>query len=230
MGLGWIELGLARHGRAVRHFTRALKLAPDTSDAVAGLVASRPFDFTEGKSVAGISEGDLDDRLVALIAGLRLAAASDWDAVAALDAELGRIGPGEVLFEEASRLRARWRLATEDPEACAEAQAIVEVLLSRSWNPMDALLRARAAIAADRPAAAWGSLSRIAELPRANDQAGVLIERALEIAEAWPEEIARDLRIRLRSGPTAQPGSELTHGPAPWAALTDQPAPRGTPR
>ena len=229
-GLGWIELGLARHGRAVRHFTRALELAPDTSDAVAGLVASRPFDFTEGKSVEGISQGDLDDRLVALIAGLRLAAASDWDAVAALDAELGRIGPGEVLFEEASRLRARWRLATEDPEACAEAQAILEMLLSRSWNAVDALLRARAAIAADRPVAAWGSLSRIAELPRASDQAEVLIERALEIAEALPEEMARDLRIRLRSGPTAQPGSEVAHGPAPWAALTDQPAPRGTPR
>jgi hypothetical protein len=95
---------------------------------------------------------------------------------------------------------------------------------------MDALLRARAAIAANRPVAAWGALSRIAEMPRASDQAEVLIERALEIAEALPEEIARDLRIRLRSGPTAQPGSEVAHGPAPWTALTDQPAPRGTPR
>ena len=40
-GLGWVELGLGRPGRAARHFTRALELEPDASDAVAGLVASR---------------------------------------------------------------------------------------------------------------------------------------------------------------------------------------------
>jgi spermidine synthase len=199
-GLGWVELGLARPARAARHFTRALELAPDAGDAVAGLVASRPFAFAQGRSVAGISEGDLDDRLVALIAGRRHAAAEDWDAVAALDAELGRIGPGEASFEEASRLRARWRLATEDPEAGAEAQAIVETLLSRNWLPLDALLRARAAIAADRPVAAWGSLMRIAEMSPEHQQREALVEPALEIAEALPEETARDLRIRLRSG------------------------------
>ena len=200
-GLGWIELGLARPGRAARHFARALRLAPDASDAVAGLVMSRPFDFTRGRSVAGISEGDLDDRLVALIAGWRHAAADDWEAVAALDAELGRIGPGEAGFEEASRLRIRWRLATQAPEAGAEAQALVETLLSRRWRPRDALLHARAAIAADRPAAAWGSLSRIAEILPEHQQPEALVESALEIAEALPEETARDLLIRLRSGP-----------------------------
>ena len=199
-GLGWVELGLARPKRAARHFARALKLAPGSSDALAGWVASRPFGFAEGRSVAGILERDLDDRLVALIAGQRHAAVGDWDAVAALDAELGRIEPGEALFEQASRLRVHWRLATEDPEAAAEAQAIAETLLSREWKPQDALLRARAAAAADRPAAAWGALSRIAEALPKQPRAGALVEAALEIAEALPEEAARDLRIRLQSG------------------------------
>ncbi len=198
--LGWIELGLGRSGRAARHFARALKLAPDTSDAVVGLLASRAVDLTQRRPVAGISEEDLDDRLVALIAGWRHAAAEDWDALAALDAELGRIEAGEALFEEASRLRARWRLATKDPRAGAEAQALVETLLSRQWNALDALLHARAAIAADRPAAAWGSLSRIATILPTHPRAAALVESALEIAEALPEEIARDLRTRLRSG------------------------------
>jgi hypothetical protein len=204
IALGWVELGFSRPARAARHFARALKLAPDSSGAVEGLVASRPFAFAEGKSVAGISERDLDERFAALIAGQRHAAAEDWDAVAALDAELGRIEPGEALFEQVSRLRIHWRLAARGPEAAAEAQAIAETLLVRKWEPQDALLRARAAIAAGRPAAAWGALSRIAEALPKHRRPGPLAAAALEIAEALPEETARDLRVRLQSrGPSA---------------------------
>ena len=196
-GLGWIEFGRARSERAARHFARALKLAPGSSDALAGLVASRLSSFAEGRSVAGVSEGDLDDRLRALIAGARHATAGDWDAFAAIDAELGRIGPGEPLFEQASRLRIRWRLAAEDPEAAAEAQSIAETLLSRKWQVQDALLRARAAVAADRPTAAWGALSRIADVLSKHPRPRALAEAAREIADALPAEVARDLRVRL---------------------------------
>ena len=205
-GLGWVELGLARPKRAARHFARALKLAPESSDALAGLVASRPFSFADGKSVAGISERDLDERLAAVIAGQRYAAAGDWAEFAALDAELGRIEPGEALFDQVSRLRIRWRLAAQNPAAAAEAQAIAETLLSRKWQPRDALLRARAAIAADRPVAAWGALSRIAEALSKRQRPGALAaamrkiaDAALEIAESLPEEVARELRVRLES-------------------------------
>jgi predicted membrane-bound spermidine synthase len=199
-GLGWIELGQARPGRAVRHFERALEMAPGTSDAVGGLLASSALDFTQGRSVGGISEGDLDDRQRAVVAGWRHAAAGDWDAVARLDAELARFEPGDALFEEASRLRANWRLAGQDRAAAAEAQAIVETLISRNWNGTDALLYARAAIAADRPVAAWGSLSQIARALSRQPRAAALAAAALELAEALPEDLARDLRTRLRSG------------------------------
>jgi tetratricopeptide (TPR) repeat protein len=199
-GLGWIELELSRPDRAARHFTRALTLAPDSSDALAGLVASQPFGFDEGKSVAGISKEDLDDRLLAVIAGQRHAAAGNWAEFAAFDAELGRIEPGEAIFEQASRLRIYWRLATQDPEAAAEAQAIAETLLSREWLVHDALLRARAAIAAGRPVAAWGALSRIAETLPKHQRPKVIAKAALEIAEKLPEELARDLRVRLQRG------------------------------
>jgi predicted membrane-bound spermidine synthase len=199
-GLGWIEVGLARPNRAARHFVRALKLAPASSDVLAGLVAVRPFAFEEGKSFAGVSARDLDERLVALIAARRQAAAGEWDAVAALDAELGGIRPGEALFEEASRLRIHWRLVAEDAEVAAEAQAIAETLLSRNWGSQDALLRARAAVAAGRPVAAWGALSRIASSLPKRQRTGPLVEAALEVAAELPEEIARDLRIQLRPG------------------------------
>jgi hypothetical protein len=199
-GLGWVELGLSRPNRAARHFTRALSLASDSADALAGLVASQPFAFTEGGAVAGISEGDLDARLVAVIAGQRYAAAVDWAEFAALDVELGRIGPGEAIFEQASRLRIYWRLATQDPAAAAEAQAIAETLLSRGWLAHDALLRARAAIAAGRPVAAWGALNRIADALPKHPRPKAIAEAALEIAEKLPEELARDLRVRLQRG------------------------------
>ena len=204
-GLGWIELGLGRPGRAARHFTRALELSPGDRDAIAGLVASRRSDFMQGRSVAGISAADLDDRHAALIAGWRSAAMGDLDAVAALDAELGQIEPGEALFEEASRLRVRWRLATGDPNDGAEALAIVETLLARKWNSTDALLRAQAALVADRPVRAWGALSRIADIPRTNEGVEALLVRALEIAKGLPEETAEDLRIRLSPSGRAQP-------------------------
>jgi spermidine synthase len=65
LGLGWVELGKGRQGRAARHFARSLELAP--------------------------------------------------------------------LFEEASRLRIRWRLEVGGAEAGAEALAIAETLLLRRW-------------------------------------------------------------------------------------------------
>jgi hypothetical protein len=199
-GLGWIELGLTRPQRAARHFARAVKLAPDSSDVLEGLVASGAFGFAEARPVAGISEGDLGDPLVAMIASQRHAAVGDWKAVAALDVELARIRPGDAFFEQASRMRVHSRLAVPDPEAAAEAQAIAETLLSRKWRPPDALLRARAAVAADHPVAAWGALSRIADALSQSPRPGALAGAALEIAEALPEEAARDLRARLQPG------------------------------
>ena len=198
-GLGWVELGRDRYGPAARHFARALELAPGTSDAMTGVLASQVFELSQGRPLTGISERDLDERYQALVAGWRRAAAEDWDAVAALDVELARIEPGEALFEESSRLRIRWRLATKDPEAGAEAQAIAETLLARIWDPRDELLHARAAILADRPVVAWGSLSRIAAVLPNHPQPEALVASAREIAGSLPKEMARDLRARLRT-------------------------------
>jgi hypothetical protein len=196
-GLGWIELGLGRPERAALHFGRARELAPGSSDAETGLLASQARELARGGSVAGISESDLDDRRRALIAGWRRAASNDWDAVAALDLQLGRFEPGDALFEEASRLRARWRLARKDAQAAVEAQAIMERLLRRDWKPLDALLQARAALAAKRPAAAWGALCRIAAAESRSSLPAPVLVSALEIARELPEDLARDARERL---------------------------------
>jgi tetratricopeptide (TPR) repeat protein len=210
IGLGWFEFALGRPGRAARHFARALELAPGTSDAVLGLVASRPAKFVQGKSIAGISEADLDDRIRAWIVAWRSASAKDWDAVAALEPELASFGPGEALFEEAARLRAHWRLASGDPQRASEAQAITETLLTRTWNPQDALLRASAAIAADHPMAAWASLIRLSRVPQRSEQGRTIAAHARKIAMGLPEEAARDMHERLNPAPASAPDRPRT--------------------
>ena len=198
LGFGWIELGLGKPGRAVRRFARALALEPGSSEAAAGLLASRYHDVAQGRPVEGISEPDLDDRLAAVVAGWRHAEKKEWAELAARDGELARFQPGEALYEEASRLRAGWRLETKERAAAVEALAILDTLLLRQWTPEDDLRRARAAIAADQPAAAWGSLTRIARIVPKHAQAGEIEATVLDMAKALPEDLAEDLRVRMR--------------------------------
>jgi hypothetical protein len=206
--LGWIEIGQARLGRAVRHFERALALAPDSRDALAGLMTSRSFDLTQGTPVEGLSEANLDPQLAAVITGWRRAALSDWERVAALESELAGFQPGDALFPEASRLRASWRVAGKDPEANAEAQQIAATLLARQWTAADALLYARAAIAAGHPRDAWGALNQIARSARRNPAVGKQVAAALGLAAQLPEDLRRDVNERLQKASAGEPPDE----------------------
>jgi predicted membrane-bound spermidine synthase len=196
LGLGWVELTNNRSRRAARHFARARALAPDASDALVGLVASRRADLARG-AVSEVPEARLEPPVAALVEGWRLAEKGDWDGVAALDAELARIAPGHALFREASQLRTRWRVKTGDPAACAEGMAIMERRLEYFWHPEDALLHARAALLAGQPIAASASLERIAALASRNERGRDQARRALEIAKALPEDSSVGLRERL---------------------------------
>ena len=167
-------------------FARARSLAPDGSDALVGLVASRRIDLTQG-SVPEVPEAQLEAPVAAVIKGWRLGDRKDWNGVAALDAELARIAPGDALFREASELRTLWRLETGDRAAGAEGMAIMATVLTYFWHPEDELLHARAAVAAGQPAAASVSLARIAGRALRNDRGRDQARRALAIAEALPE-------------------------------------------
>jgi predicted membrane-bound spermidine synthase len=216
-GLGWVELAAGRSSRADRHFRQALSLSPESRDAMAGWIANQKFALTHTAVVEGITEADLDPRFGALIAGWRHSASRDWGAVAALDGELAGIEPGEPLFREASRLRILWRLAEGGPEAGAEAQPLAETLLSRGWNFNDALLRARAAIQANRPDDAWASLHRVVAQAQANERGRATAERVLEIARALPEERQQALRdaFARRTRPNAERSAAVREPPAP---------------
>jgi hypothetical protein len=227
LALGWLELGIGRRGRAARHFTRALELAPGAGEARAGLVAiSLPSLGTRGAppTLPGV---DLGGAPGTVSAAYRRARAGDWDALAALDAELAATAPGEALFEEASLLRIQWRLETGDAQRGAEALALVETLLLRHTHPETELLRASAALAARQPAAARASLERIARLPE--PRARAYAARALEIAEGLPDEIAGDLRSRLAAR-AGRAGEHTQPAPAPRITPAAAPETERTPR
>lgn len=192
--LGWVELAAGRSTRAARHFERALSIDPGDRDALRGRMASHRFAPTAG---GGGSGAEPSVPYAALAEAWRHAQARQWDAVAALDGTLARIRPGDALFEVATRLRVTQRLATRDPEAAAEGEGLAETLLLRHWSPDDALLHARAAAAAGRFAAARGSLQRIAEAVGASRRGRALAARALEVAEALPDDAAGDVRLQL---------------------------------
>jgi spermidine synthase len=209
LALGWVELGKGRRPRAARHFARALELDPGSRDAQAGLIASSVAALAQGMTPPALVGVELEDVLAAVVAGIRHAAAEDWDAVSALDPGLEHIGPGDALFEQASVLRIRWRLGAGDTEAGLEALAIADPLMARRWRPPEALLRAEAALAAGRPETAWVALERIARLPP-GPQARSLAQRALVISEGLPEEMAGELRVRL----ARKAGTRSAAGPA----------------
>jgi hypothetical protein len=158
-----------------------------------------------------------------VVEGFRYTRAGDTDALATLDGQLARIAPGDPLFAEASRMRIQWRLDRGGPEAAAEAQEIAEILLRRRWVVHDSLLRATAAIAANRPQEAWASLERVGTAGR-GPQARSNAARALALARQLPEAVAGDLPERLAARAS---GRELDGGGRDPAEV-DSPAMEGT--
>jgi len=196
--LGWLDLASGRVRNAARHFERARELAPEDGDALVGMVASHHHDLIHGP-VPEIAESQLDAPVASVIAGWRRADSGDGLALAALDAELATFGPGDALFQEAARLRARWRIERSDPSAGGEATAILESSLIDFWRPEDALWHARAAANAEQPLVAIASLERIAALAPPGARGRDVMRRALAIANTLPDDTAGRVRAELTS-------------------------------
>ena len=171
-------------------FERALALEGDREDARAGLLAA-----TRGGAP---SEG-LAPRERALALGWQRIQDDAVESVRPLEPELALWGPGDLLYEEALRLRMRWRIASGEREHAAEALAMNDTLLVTSRLPVDLLHRARAARAAGRPEVAWGALEAISRL-RPGPQFDPLRDQALATATRLPTfERDREILGRLRA-------------------------------
>lgn len=175
-------------------FRAALARDPQRDDARAGLLLA-------GRgSVVDVA---LEPRERALAEGWRLRADGALDGIGALEPELAEWKPGELLYEEALRLRIAWRIARGDPEHAAEALALGTALLALARTPPDYLQRAQAAAGAGRPNLAWGALEELAR--RGGGDPGALVTVALPLALALPaHERSEEILVRLRAAATAR--------------------------
>ena len=152
--------------------------------------------------------GNPSERLSALAEASNLSSESEWKRIAQLDASLAKWQPGELLFDEATRLRVGWRLRSGDSERGREAVELTGVLLARGHRTGDYLLLARAAKLAGQWDPAWAALREFLWRHRGRRLAPVIVQEVRGIASGLPdspyaEAVERMLerrRIRTSSG------------------------------
>jgi predicted membrane-bound spermidine synthase len=196
--LGWTELANGRSRAALQHFERALALDPDAPEARQGR-AMLQTSAGAGPEADAVEPLPSDAAWAAVLRAGESARGGDWQGVAALDAQLAQVRPGDPYFGRAAGLRATWRVETGDAARGAEALAIVDTAIARGGQPALYLLRARAALVAGRPQATWLALERLAEVMRRSPQTRRIARRALTLLGELPVNLHSDiLRARLR--------------------------------
>jgi spermidine synthase len=166
----WVMLDMGPLPRAQSMFRRALEVDPASPAARAGMIAS----FL-GEELAPDSLGPAETALLKANAALR---AQDWKAIAELDAELAKIGPGDLLFGSATRARAAWRIEGNDPELGREAIGIIDRVLTRERTANHYFMRAKAGHLAGDDAIAWAALAQLSINGRPRP---ALVKSALEL-------------------------------------------------
>ena len=107
--------------------------------------------------------------------------------MAELEPALAAIPPDHLLYEEATRLRIAWRIASGERERGAEALRMVDPLIARGAGPADYVTRAEAALLAGEPDVAWATLARSRPKLAAKGVDAALRQRAVDVARALPE-------------------------------------------
>ncbi len=206
-GTGLAKLA-ADGGTGELELREALSLAsgsdPRASEALHALLIARYRQAIRGGEPVAFAERFDDDPGAAVIAGWRASGAGDRQGLRALEQRLAAVDVRHPLFVEATRLRVEWRAAGE-PEAAAEALALLETLLAPAGGTADLLLQARAAAAAGKPLRALASLAEA--LPRL-ERGSAPAREAAKILRSLPagdrvDEWRQELRERLRRPPQA---------------------------
>jgi len=185
---GWAQYEAGQSSRARESFRAALDVDPRSQASRIGLACLPPRE-------ANLDE--LSSRASAVADGLDRHAAADWQGLQELDGELAQWRPADLLFTEAARLRAAWRIASGEASAGEQALQIIDVLLTRRAAPIDYLTRAEAAHLAGRPAHAWVALERFLEILPRHQSARELAPRALEIARKLEPDSNSDATLKL---------------------------------
>ena len=138
-----------------------------------------------------------------------------WGALAQLDSALAQIEAGELLYDEALRLRALWRVQGNDRQRNEEAIALIDEQLAYSSKGGTQLERARAAAGAGRITEAWvtldQALGKLMAAPRRHTEE---LAEARLLARELPDDPEAErvvTRNDLFEKPRSESGSEIRH-------------------
>ncbi|MDE0885970.1 MAG: fused MFS/spermidine synthase [Myxococcota bacterium] len=173
----WRDLSVRRFVRAAKLFEGILEKDPSSSTARLGLALLKP---------AGLDLGGLKAPERALIEGRVMLNSGHWEEVSVLDGALAQVQVGHLVYPEAARLRAQWRIASGSPERAWEAVGLIDPLIARDRSPRDLLIRAKAAKLAGRADYAWASLYRLSNVLFGNTNRREMAIAGLDIAQGIP--------------------------------------------
>jgi spermidine synthase len=174
--------GEGQRGRLL--LTEALREAPMHREARAALLRLSLPELRRGLDPLDLVEAPLDDAERAVAAGWGAREAGVLAPLRALEPALAAVPPLHPLAEDANRLRAEWRIASGDPRLAREAAEIAGRAIWDGGSLGDMLLRARACMVAQEPAAALDALAVLSKRLDASPRGRALARRGLRIARS----------------------------------------------
>lgn len=211
--LGLWQLARGDRRRAVAAFLRSLARNRSEPEARAGLLRALRPEIEAGHVLPALSAlgAGWSPTESLLRDGWREARSARWQALQEVDGQLSRIDPRHPLYDEALRLRVRWRIHLGLGD---EALEMLEPLFGPSPDADDLLLRAEAGIAQGVPRVALAAIEDA--LPRLSSPSLRARARALLLAvdggpaassaledsnpQAGIDSWRRDLFTRLQAG------------------------------
>ncbi len=148
-----IEFATERRGQGLHRLETWIQNNPDQADRAREFrVLFLANELQRGRAKAWERVGRLKEPAQAVLEAWQ---ASDEGAIQEFEVRLAEIQRRDVLYEDALRLRARWRVASGDPEKGAEAvDLLTAITAGNDGTTRDFLLKSRAALlAGDSPTA-----------------------------------------------------------------------------
>jgi predicted membrane-bound spermidine synthase len=192
--LGWAASGESSK-RAVSNFRAALKRDPTSQSARFGLLAVRRRAVEAGgPEVLELAE-PLVGAAAAVISGWRLAAAGEWSALRELESELASAEWFDPAYQDAQRLRTRWRIESGDPALRAEAVEIARDSLRNSGLSEDLIIGAQAFAVTNQGESALQLLDALSKRRRKP----WLVRAGIELIDSLPPEVDQAERAAIRN-------------------------------
>ena len=188
--------------RAAAHFRAALKGDPTSQSARFGLLATRRRAVEANDPEASELAEPLEGAASAVVSGWRPAAAGEWPALRELEPELASAEELEPAYQDAQRLRVRWRTASDDPALHAEAVEIARDLLRNRAVPGDLILGAKAFAVANQGEGALQILDFLSNRHRKP----WLVDAGVELIDSLPPEVDQAQRAAIRDRLIRRPG------------------------